>query len=861
MTRNFGVRTGLLACTALASTVLMNGAAWAQTPAPAAAAEDTGGLKEIIVTAQKREQNVQDVPIAVTALTQESLQANRITTVNDLSSIAPGVSVRPSPGGIGVPTFTMRGESSYGVVAGSDKQVSIYLDGVYISSPRGSIFDLPDVARLEVLRGPQGTLFGRNATAGAVSVTTRDPTGEAHFRGEISLGNYASKRFRASIDLPQMGPLSAYFSFMRNEKRGDIKNAGAGTTWDRSQTLGFGVATSPAYLGSLDANSYFAAVKFESGDFKTVYKFDKYVDRGTPDGVSILGYDPKFATLGAAAPLFAPIFNALYATNNIYLNPGNRRPDIVTNSWSVPRDQRVTGHSLTSTWRASDHLTIKNIFATRRTYIHAPTAIDGISGLTFTQAALVPYATFIAFSSIGRDPRIPDQAAAIANIPRIVGENAGRVGSRYILTASQATSLSRQWSDELQINYSTDKLDITVGGVWFKSNDVSGGPEGQQNTFSFGSPFIPASGLIPLGNEGRTTNTARSLAAYGQIEYKITPQIELVGGARITNDVKGSSFRYNSIAGGVATAPNFILPPDYRQTKPNFMVGVNWTPNDDILVYGKYSTSFVTGGNTLGLDYRPEVAKSWELGLKADFLDRRLRTNLALFLVDYIDHQTPASITGVESTLAVRESLLKIFPIATVNVLAPLSGSGVLSTFVQPVGDARAKGFELEVTAAPTAGLIIGGSMAYTEVSLSNIDPILLRANNGEYTLPLRPKWTASLYGAYETRPLAGDMTLSLRMDGIYRSAYQATSKPIQDALLPQNVGIPDVTATPPHWKLNARVALKHIRFAGAEAELAFWGKNLTNTKFANSFLYLRQGTAASYDPARTYGVELSVQF
>ena len=166
-------RCALLGCSALATVALLPGQALAQD------AEENRGLEEIIVTAQKREQSVQDVPIAVTAVTQETLKANRIFTVNDLSSIAPGVTVRPSAGGVSVPSFTIRGQNSFGVVAGSDKQVSIYLDGVYISSPRGSIFDLPDVARLEVLRGPQGTLFGRNATAGAVSVTTRDPSGEA----------------------------------------------------------------------------------------------------------------------------------------------------------------------------------------------------------------------------------------------------------------------------------------------------------------------------------------------------------------------------------------------------------------------------------------------------------------------------------------------------------------------------------------------------------------------------------------------------------------------------------------------------------------------------------------------------------
>jgi iron complex outermembrane receptor protein len=184
------IMSALLATTALA--LALPGTGFAQSaapapPAPAGGAQASSGLEEIVVTAQKREQNVQDVPIAVTALTASALVNNRVESVTDLSGLAPGVNVIPAAGGSQIPSFSLRGITSYGVVPGSDKEVSIYLDGVYISSPRGSIFNLPDARSIEVLRGPQGTLFGRNATAGAVSITTRDPNGkigvDADFHG------------------------------------------------------------------------------------------------------------------------------------------------------------------------------------------------------------------------------------------------------------------------------------------------------------------------------------------------------------------------------------------------------------------------------------------------------------------------------------------------------------------------------------------------------------------------------------------------------------------------------------------------------------------------------------------------------
>ena len=230
MTR-FGIlkRNTFLASTALAALGFLSAPALAQS---GNTTED--GLDVIIVTAQKREQSVQDVPIAVTALNADALEANRVTNVGDLSGLAPGVTVRPSAGGSSVPTFTIRGAVSFGVVPGSDKQISTYLDGVYISAPRGSIFELPDVDRIEVLRGPQGTLFGRNATAGAVSVTTSDPSGEFGFRGTASIGNRDAYRIRATVETPSVGPFSALFSYVRDYRRGDILNLGAGAVWDRT---------------------------------------------------------------------------------------------------------------------------------------------------------------------------------------------------------------------------------------------------------------------------------------------------------------------------------------------------------------------------------------------------------------------------------------------------------------------------------------------------------------------------------------------------------------------------------------------------------------------------------------------------
>ncbi len=165
----------------------------------------SSGLVDIVVTAQRREQSLQKVPIAVTALDSGALADLRVTNVERLSGFAPNLLITtqniPS-----LPVVTIRGINSGVTNVVQDPKVGLYLDGVYIGRNSGSIFDLADIERVEVLRGPQGTLFGRNATAGAISLVTAAPSGELGGRQLLSYGNYGAFRSRTVLNLPAFGP-------------------------------------------------------------------------------------------------------------------------------------------------------------------------------------------------------------------------------------------------------------------------------------------------------------------------------------------------------------------------------------------------------------------------------------------------------------------------------------------------------------------------------------------------------------------------------------------------------------------------------------------------------------------------------
>jgi iron complex outermembrane receptor protein len=822
-------------------------AALAQATAPVGSDQAAGGLQEIVVTAQKREQNVQDVPIAVTALNSATLEVNRVSNVTDLSGLAPGVTVVTSAGGSQIPAFSIRGVTSYGVVPGSDKEVSIYLDGVYISSSHGSIFNLPDAQSIEVLRGPQGTLFGRNATAGAISITTRDPNGKLGAEADLTIGNYGQRRERITFNTPQVGPFSAYVTYLHDYKRGDIRNLAAGQVWDRS-LAGMGKEISPQYLGTRDANSWFAALKFQPTDsFKMVYKFDHDEENDTPAGTALIALVPSYTAVPGEAALFASLANA----NNIPIDSSGKRPDAVSNSWAVQGHQTVTGHNLTATWEATDNVTIKNTLAYRKSYVFSAVPLDGLSGATLkdngqsnVQNPLYAYAGFAAANAV---PNFANYPAGVQSV--ITGQYygglqaAGYGGSEFLGVATNPVSTSNQWSDELQANYRSHALTLTGGLLWFHGNDFAGGPNGMVGTFQFVS--VPASGLLPVGPYGHSLNKATSLAAYAQAEVHINSQLEAVLGARITKDDKSGSVD----VGTGLNPPSTVIPFTYTKTKPNWLIGLNYKPDDNTLIYGKFSTAFVSGGSVAGIAFQPETAKSFEAGIKTELFDRHLRANLALYHVTYNNQQIAASATNFTAYL---DALRPDIP----------NFAQTVGLFVEPIGGpVHAKGFEFDGTALLARGLTIGGDLAYNDTSRSNVNPILAAGNpaavgiNTEYVSALQPDWTGGVWGQFQSRRFAGGVRLVARVDANWHDKYSLTANPDTN-------GLPSyLNYAPSAWIVNGRVALTDIDFGGVSTELAVWAKNITQNRDINFPLDFGGAVSANFNAARTFGADLKLRF
>ncbi|MDG2005587.1 MAG: TonB-dependent receptor, partial [Novosphingobium sp.] len=618
---------------------------------------------------------------------------------------------------------------------------------------------------------------------------------------------------------------------------------GAGTTFDRTNPFtNVGRTASPKWLRSKNFESIFASLKFEpTSNFRATYKFDMSDGTSTPEVRTVTAINPNDFVGGMLLAVLAAQPAGGGRFGQVTLNPGDRRPDAFNNAWTQEAFLKAQGHNLTMEWDATDDISIKNIFSYRKASVFGPTTIVGLSGLELTPGAVLPYAQFAAIGFLaGQGVNVADPANA-ALVGGTIGAFAGvfgqQVGSFFAGYEGNSYGRSKQWSNELQLNYSNDWLNLTVGAMYFHSYETSSGLPGFRSNFAFG----PVPELLPLGNVQDSISTLDSLAAYVQAEFQLTPKLSLIAGGRITQDKKVGSLETGGVLTGdrmtgTITGTN-IFPWRFKKTKPTFSLGLNYKPNDDVLLYGKFSTAFLSGGAVGALTFAPETVMAAEAGIKSEWLDRRLRLNFTAWWAEYKHSQAAQSGTTVG------------FPELSVVVI----DNGPLKTW----------GLEFEMVARPTDGLTISGNLGYTNHKLTAPFQFFIQAQQN-YKHGGIPAWVGNINAQYVTQPLFGDATMLFRIDANYQGKFRAISDAnIGVAGTPTNIpAFAPYEFTPPRWILNGRIALRDVEIGGASAEIGLWGKNLTNVRkpmfpfpFGN-ILYTN-----SYQEARTWGVDVIVKF
>ena len=586
----------------------------ADQPAEASATAQSGigetGLEEIVVTAQRRSQNLQEVPIAVSAFSAAELENRGITDTLDLINYVPNLFGSNNTGLGSANAYYLRGLGNTETIATFDPPVGTYIDDIYLSRQNANNFGFFDVERIEVLRGPQGTLFGRNTTGGAVNVILKKPGEKLGGFGEVAYGRFDKYLARATVDVP-FGPgfgfkLSGYYQddkgYVNNVTTGDRLNDGDGAglraaaRLDLSDTISWNVAA--AYIRNDGEN----LLNFDCNPAAPAQCKGRFVTTGLRENVESGTQFPGLviANRKAEFDLGNETDNTLI-TSNVQVALGDQTLNFITGI-----------------------VNLKQKFALD--------FFDGRGG--------------------------PNAAATNPPARRFAR------GGFYILNDAR----HKQFTQEIKLTGELfDGFVDYVTGIYFYD-------ESNRTDFAdVFSIFTGAPGGLGLLLADRLLdNDTRAIAGYAQADFKLTEQLKLTAGIRYTDETKNFDILDNRAICMATPLPascldnrnlraaNGAVIVDKQKTDlwtPRF--AVNFEPNDDVLLFASATRGFKSGGwnarattPTQLLPFGPEKVWNYEGGLKSDWLDNRLRVNLTAFYLDVADLQTPSAFVAPNGTIA-----------------------------------------------------------------------------------------------------------------------------------------------------------------------------------------------------------------
>jgi len=596
---------------------LPGGAAFAQD------GDDKGGIDEIVVTARKKEESLQDVPIAVTAITGDAVEAFGIEAVDDVSSLAPNLYITQTPGSAANIGVSIRGVGGAEPLLTRDTGVGIYVDDAYIARTAGAAFELVDVERVEVLRGPQGTLYGRNATGGAVKFISRKPGEDFGFKQTFSLGRFSQFHSRTSIDTGEIADgLRANVTYLYKSRDGYVDNTLVGNDKDPGAYDNWGVRAN--------------VIWDVSEDVQASYAFD-YVD--------IDAQPPAFQLFGISAGQATDLAIAGVPP----LRADDNRFEHMALDFDGASQWQVQGHNLTIVWDLGDGLTVKSI-STYRDWDNDElgTDLDGQGGLI-----LGPGGGF----------------AGLAN--GTIAPVLGPVGPVSLFSATNTREQS-QFSQEFQVlGNATDEIDFVFGLYYF---DEDFKEDNLQQFVASSGGFGPVIADASLGNaiRFRYDGESKSFAAYATVNWAITDELGTSVGVRYTKDKR--EFTLFQAAG--VTSP-IGAHEDFSNVDWHF--NLSYAVNEEINTYFRVASGYNSGGfnpragAASTTPYDEETLINYEVGVKSLLLDNRLQVNAAVFYSDYSDLQTDQfqAGSGGASSITVNAADATIFGFEAEIVAAP----------------------------------------------------------------------------------------------------------------------------------------------------------------------------------------------
>ncbi len=847
---------------------------------------------DIVVTARRVEERLQDVPISMTVFNQEQVAARNIVSGNDLAIYTPSLSANsrfgPETAAYAIRGFTQENFTSPSVGTYFADVIGPRANGGTAGGNGAGVGQFFDIQNVQVLKGPQGTLFGRNTTGGAVLIVPQKPTDALEGYLEGSVGNYDMYRLQGVLNIPLAETFKVRLGFERQKRDGYIRNR-SGIGPDNFDDTDYW-----AFRGSIvadltpDLENY---TIFRWSQSKTNGTFNKIVGvnavgcrAGIDEGRYPLpassqiniptGYNPDgtpIINLANTASFLAPLGCAIQQRQRARgdgfwdVESGNPDPFLHIRQWGVIN---------TTTWRVSDNVTIKNI-ASYQQFRQRQSLYIGNDNFTFP-AGPNPAWTGLPFTWVGVSP-----AQGFSNV-------------------EQAT-----FTEEFQIQGSTsdDRLNYVVGAYYEKADPLS--PfQGTYSPISYVN-YVPAPPLLPLGPGGAliapprgtvlpflSTLSCSNVAAlqctpintlgspqipgllqnsltrywyenigfFAQGTYKLTDQLSLTGGIRYTIDktrAQGGTRQlfffapnqYNAVcaANNAVPAPtggedcvNALPQSTARQTtkKPTWLINLDYKPNDDLMFYAKYARGYrqgnINASNTIPQAWGPEKVESYEIGAKASFRgDFSGYFNIAAFYNDFSDQQLAAS-------------------------LIPAAGSTASpAQAIVNAGKSRIQGIEIDTVLSYSAFSVALG-YTYLDTKLKSFTPVnfpgyLPATPNSDVggPLPLSPKHKLSITPSVRlpVDESLGDITLS--------ATYLHTAKQVTSAAAVTPLG-----TVPAFDLVNLNLSWKSV--GGSPIDVAAFVTNVANEKYYNFMGGGWQSTGieyASLGMPRMYGLRVRYNF
>lgn len=752
-------------------------AAMGATPAFAqeAKADDdsTTGTPDIVVTAQFREQKLQDTPIAITAVNAEMLEARGQTDITQVAAQAPNVTLRPQPqnGGSGLIAF-IRGVGQTDFNYALDPGVGVYVDDVYIPTLSSSLLELIDLDRIEILRGPQGTLAGKNSIGGSIKLFSAKPKGDNSGSLSVSYGSFKSINVRGMADIGITENLAIRISGMSRSSDGYVAMLDYGQTHPTSNVPANnarGIGNSDySKMGGQNITAIRGALKWTPSSTIEVNLSGDYTRENSDAIPTVL-----IAAGATVAPggTFNPSSNGFsvdgLGTAMLTGKDGNPVP---FNCRFVPAGPYSCD-------------TGGNLLGYDPRYVSYSNFMDAMQ-----PSAMAPFKPYFAlpvtkFEGWGVHGTVSVDVSDSVNLYYIASYRAynSQFGQDQDASPIPVAQLDNElnhyaWSQELRLNFKLgDKFDGTLGGYYLK----------QEGTYTARVDLNYVTPTIDFihGPDATPSNT-KALFATGT--FRPVEGMSLTGGLRYTKDRKDYTyFRSNPdgttpngfncfVLNGPFSEPNCLLSGLYNVTgvfegdRWDWRVTADYRFSPAFMVYASASTGFKGGGVNprpfvpdQALAFNPETLTTYELGFKADLLDRKLRVNGAVFMNKYNDIILGKQVCPESSLPA--------------PCLRPAN-----------IGSADVKGFELEVTLRPAPGFTIDGSLSMLDFEYSSacVGGVLVNSAIpcGGVT-PYTPKTNYSIGAQYDFN--VGSGTTSIRFDGAYQSEMYTNSENTSWARMP----------------------------------------------------------------------------